>query len=218
MISGMDSNQYNCILIPGGGLLEDGSLPGWTVARLDAALSLQRSTDWIITLSGGTVHKPPPLDQQGYPVFESRKAAEYLASSGVDPRRILSETCSYDTIGNAYFSRMLFADPLALKDCLIITSDFHMARTKAAFLWIYSLTPQKTNFNLSFQSTPDRGLSPPALIARRERERRSLANLNLLMEKIAALAAFQRWLYREHAAYAIDRSKDSLTDDELKSY
>ena len=101
-------SQYDCIFIPGGGLLLDGSLPSWTIARLDRALSLISQTRFIAFLSGGTVHKPPPLDQDGFPIFESRQAALYLVRQDLDPAQLLTEISSYDTIGNAYFSRLLF--------------------------------------------------------------------------------------------------------------
>jgi len=124
-------NIVDCILIPGGGLLEDGSLPPWTLARVDRALALKDHCHWIAFLSGGTVHKPPTLNHKGYPVFESRQAASYLVEAGLDPNRLLTEICSYDTIGNAYFSRLLFSDPLHFKKLHVITSAFHFPRTKA---------------------------------------------------------------------------------------
>lgn len=214
----MINYKFDCIVIPGGGLLEDGSLPEWTRARLEKALAIQQKTEWIITLSGGTVHKPPPISQEGYPIFESRKAAEFLISSGLDPNRILTEISSYDTIGNAYFCRILFTDPMSLARCHIITSDFHMARTEAVFRWVYSLSPAQIAYELSFESAPDTGLSPPALKARRMRENLSLENLNQKIQKIRSVAVFQHWLYTEHAAYAVSGRKEQLTEDELNSY
>lgn len=212
------TDRYQCILIPGGGLLEDGSLPEWTISRLEKALALHDHTDWLITLSGGTVHKPPPLDKNGYPVFESRKAAAFLASEGVNPDRILSEISSYDTIGNAYFSRMLFAEPLSLARCLIVTSKFHMPRTEAIFRWVYSLAPTRLGYTLSFLSTPDEGLTSQALEARQSREKSSLKKLRLHIKSIGTLDLFQRWLYTEHGAYALQLPKERLTESELESY
>ena len=212
------TDRYQCILIPGGGLLEDGSLPEWTISRLEKALALHDHTDWLITLSGGTVHKPPPLDKNGYPVFESRKAAAFLASEGVNPDRILSEISSYDTIGNAYFSRMLFAEPLSLARCLIVTSKFHMPRTEAISRWVYSLAPTRLGYTLSFLSTPDEGLTSQALEARQSREKSSLKKLRLHIKSIGTLDLFQRWLYTEHGAYALQLPKERLTESELESY
>jgi len=214
----MVGEKFNCILIPGGGLLADGSLPAWTLARLETALELQDQADWIATLSGGTVHKPPPLDGEGFPIFESQKAAEFLIEAGVPPRRILTEISSYDTIGNAYFARLLFSEPMALTNCLIITSLFHMPRSEAIFRWVYSLLPLQHKYSLSFLSTPDVGLSSQALKARWDREKQSLDNLHQQIQKMNTLSAFQEWLYTEHAAYSSNRGTEKLSDDELRSY
>ena len=85
----LSTPEFDCILIPGGGLLEDGNLPPWTITRLDLALKYRDQCRWFILLSGGTVHKPPPLSESGFPIFESRQAAEYLISAGLDPKQII---------------------------------------------------------------------------------------------------------------------------------
>ena len=210
--------MIDCILVPGGGLLENGTLPPWTISRLAYALSLKDQCRWIGLLSGGTVHKPPPLDPNGFPIHESRLAAEYLIKAGVDPEKILTEISSYDTIGNAYFSRLLFSEPLLLRNLLIITSAFHMPRTRAIFEWIYNLPPSAINFNIDFVSTPDTGLSSEVLAARVQREKNSLANLEMTKPKITTLKEFLLWLYSEHKAYAPNLSPSPLSEDELKSY
>jgi uncharacterized SAM-binding protein YcdF (DUF218 family) len=210
--------QFDAILIPGGGLTPDGSLPPWTIARLDHALSLKDECRWLILLSGGTVHKPLPLNVNGFPIFESRKGAEYLVNFGLDPGKILTEICSYDTIGNAYISRLLFAEPLNLKRILVVTSEFHMPRTKAIFEWVYHLPPSPIEYQLAFNNTPDVGLSSQFLTARVEREMNSLSNLKSTQKIITNLNEFQIWLYSEHSAYATDKSSQPLTEDELKSY
>jgi hypothetical protein len=210
--------QYDCIFIPGGGLLPDGSLPPWTLARLERTLSLHSQTRWIAFLSGGTVHKPPPLTEEGFPIFESRASATYLASKGVDTRQLLTEISSYDTIGNAYYSRVLFAEPMALHKLLVITSEFHLPRTRMAFEWVYDLLPQSINYQLRFESVPDQGLSPQALNARKTREKKSLGKLRKTQDTITTLAAFQTWFYTEHAAYAVKIQPERLSGDILESY
>ena len=211
-------DQYDCIFIPGGGLLPDGSLPPWILARLERTLSLQSQTHWIAFLSGGTVHKPPPLTEEGFPIFESRASAAYLASRGVDTRQLLTEISSYDTIGNAYYSRLLFAEPMALHKVLVITSEFHLPRTRVAFEWVYNLLPQLIDSQLSFESVPDQGLSPQALNARKIREKKSLVKLRKTQDKITTLAAFQTWFYTEHSAYAVKIEPERLSGDVLESY
>lgn len=210
--------KYDSILIPGGGLLEDGSLPPWTIARLEKALTHKTDCRWFILLSGGTVHKPPPLNGEGFPFFESHELAKNLINAGVSSDRILTEISSYDTIGNAYFARLLFTDPLRFKTLLIITSDFHMQRTRAIFEWIFRLPPTIHDYEIEFESAPDRGLTTQALAARVQREEKSLANLNKTIQKVNNLEDFIIWLYREHAAYAPNKPFKPLSPDELKSY
>jgi hypothetical protein len=65
---------YDAILIPGGGVREGGLLPSWVRCRLDRALELHRG-EFVIALSAGTPHRPPPLDDNGFPIFESVAAA-----------------------------------------------------------------------------------------------------------------------------------------------
>ena len=210
--------NFDCILIPGGGLLEDGSLPPWTIARLKYALSQKDDCHWFILLSGGTVHKPPPVNEFGYLLFESRELAKHLVSAGIRPNRILTEISSYDTIGNAHFARLLFTEPLKLKKLLVVTSEFHMPRTKAIFEWVFHLPPLPFKYQLDFESTPNEGLSSQAQAARIQREESSLANLRNTIQKINTLDKFINWLYTEHTAYAADKPSKPLSDDELKSY
>jgi len=210
--------QFDAILIPGGGLTPNGNLPPWTVARLDQAISLREKSRWFALLSGGTVHKPPPLNEMGFPIFESRQAAEYLLDAGLDPKQILTEICSYDTIGNAYYSRLLFTEPLQLKKLLIITSNFHMPRTREIFKWIFQLQPSLIEYQLVFESTPDYGLSQQALTARVQREKNSLAYLKSKIREIRTLNEFLFWLYSEHTAYTPNRPHKPISENELKSY
>jgi len=149
-------SNYDAILILGGGVHECGKLPLWVEARLQRALDLEQGEP-IITLSVGTTHKPPPLDEHGFPIFESVAAASYLADHGIAPERILVEATSYDTIGNAYFSRVIHVDPAGFRRLLIITSAFHMPRTEAVFRWVYGLDAPAGGVRAPFRSDARRG-------------------------------------------------------------
>ncbi len=210
--------NYDCIFIPGGGLLPDGFLPSWTIARLDRAISLIPQTRFVAFLSGGTVHKPPPLDQDGFPIFESRQAALYLVQQGLDPTQLLTEISSYDTIGNAYFSRLLFAEPGKLQHLLVITSEFHLPRIKAAFKWIYGLSPLDVNYQLTYESVPNRGLTRKTLKARISREEKSLNTLLNTKKGINSLKDFQSWFYTKHDAYSVLSKPETADGDALESY
>lgn len=191
---------YHAILVPGGGLREGAELPPWVVNRLELALARSHGDTPVLALSAGTPHRPPPLDAAGRPIFESVAAARFLLHRGADPARVFVETASYDTIGNAYFSRMIHAEPSGWRNLLVITSRFHMARTEAAFRWVYSLTP--STYSLSFEAVPDIGLSAQTLQSRLQREAASLAILRRLAPRYTSLPDFHRWLYSEHLAYS----------------
>ena len=196
---------------------DDGGLPIWTKRRLDRAIAVQRG-EYILTLSAGTVYKPPILDKEGYPIFESVAAANYLASQGIPARRILTETCSYDTIGNAYFSRVIHVEPRHFKRLMVITSEFHLPRTKSIFEWVYSLDVLADFFDIHFEPVTDEGIDKGILEARREKEKTSLASLVEISSRIRTLPQFHEWLFTEHGAYSISAKPQRLTGEVLKTY
>ncbi len=193
---------YDAVLVLGGGACEGGELPPWVKNRCDRALQLAESAI-VLTLSAGTVHKVQPRDAFGQPIFESVAAARYLVERGFPAERILSETSSYDTIGNAYFARAIHTDPAGLRRLLVITSEFHISRTQAIFRWIFAVPPLVCGYDLSFEAVPDVGMTPDALAARRAKEAESLAAVPALAVRCATLADVHRWLFTEHAAYAV---------------
>lgn len=211
-------SQYDAILIPGGGLTEHGELPIWTKRRLERAIQIG-DFRFIITLSAGTTHKPPPLDEKGFPVLESVAAAKYLLQKGIPAQRILIETSSYDTIGNAFFSRVIHIDPLCLEKLLVITSEFHMPRTKAIFLWVYGLNRNHSEYQFAFESVPDNDINGDIISARKEREREGLIRLEELKARIKTFEEFHLWLFHEHKAYSIaNDERSTLKGNVLKSY
>ena len=96
------------IIVLGGGLKDDGTVPHHTQLRLDKAVELfktQKESSYIITLSGGTPHKPNPRDAKGFAIWEATAAARKLIDMGISHTSILEENFSLDTIGNvSHFS------------------------------------------------------------------------------------------------------------------
>lgn len=198
--------QTDAILIPGGGLTAEGQLPPWSMARLDTALEHYQEGSMLLALSAGTVHKPPPRSEDGYPIFESQAAARYLMNQGIPEGSVLTERSSYDTIGNAYFSRMAHVQPARFQNIKIVTSQFHLQRLQLAFEWVYQLTPTPYPFHLQFIGSPDRGMHPDLLKVRREKERQSTTRLQKICTGIKTLQEFHNWLYTEHEAYAVGKT------------
>lgn len=209
--------SYDAILIPGGGLTSEGKLPEWTKRRLDKALEIYNG-EHIIVLSAGTVHKQPILDDEGFPLFESSVAASYLVKKGVDPKRILREWASYDTIGNAYFARVIHTEPRRWRRLAVITSEFHMTRTQQIFRWVFSLGDPKPSYQLNFISVTDKGIDPKIILPRIEKEKVGLRGLLKLQEEISTLQEFHAWLFKNHGTYAVAARPERESGDVLESY
>jgi hypothetical protein len=206
--------RFDAILVPGGGVREGGQLPSWAKARFDRVVELWDG-EWIVALSAGTVHKPPPRDEAGFPVLECVAGARYLARHGIPADRILLEASSYDTIGNAYFARILHCGPRAWRRLLIVNSDFHMPRTEAIFRFVFAL--DGAGYELEFDSVSDEDVPEE----RRAKEAEALKGWHATMTRIGTMWQLYEFLYAEHAAYAtapILKERPALSADVLTSY
>ncbi len=126
-----DAAKHHILVIPGGGL--DGIQPApWTIARCEAALEtynrLRKGAGEdagddsgadgaprvsIVTLSLGTPHKPFPVNENnGFQVTEAESAGKWLIQNGVNPEHVFEEGASLDTIGNAYWFRLIHMEPM----------------------------------------------------------------------------------------------------------
>ncbi len=95
--------------------------------RLDVALgfgSTLKNPHYIV--SGGKTN-------QNVPKTEAKAMSEYLISNGVNRKQIFLEERSMDTIGNAYFSRLLLKKLGDPSNIFVITSCYHMNRSKFIF-------------------------------------------------------------------------------------
>ena len=116
--------------------------------------------------------------------------------------RIWAETASLDTIGNAYFARVVHTDPAGLRRLLVVNSAFHMPRTRMVFDWVFGLPPADPPYALYYHTVPDRGLTGERLEARLAKEAARVEGLRRTIPRIPSLAALHRWLFTEHRAYA----------------
>jgi hypothetical protein len=209
--------DYDAVIVAGGGVRAGGEFPAYVRRRLDRAIEVQGDA-MIVASSAGTVHRPPPLDADGFPIFESMAAGRYLIARGVDPHTILPETSSYDTIGNAYFARTVHVDPRGFRRLLVITSTFHMPRTEAIFRWVFGLDVPPGGYDLSFDFVSDEDIPPDVLKVRIEREGASLSRLPATIARIDSMRALNEWLYTEHAAYAVGLAPDRATGSIVDTY
>jgi len=112
------------------------------------------------------------------------------------------EQSSLDTIGNAWFSRMIHVLPRGFGRLLVITSAFHMPRTEAVFRWVYGLDGPGPRCKLTFEEVPDTGIGAGDLRARLAKEAASIRLVDALRTRITTLPQFHEWLFTVHGAYA----------------
>lgn len=219
---GMINKKYDAIIVLSGGLEKSGSPNEWTKRRLEKALSLFTGKEYIIPSSRQTAHKQTLLDNFGFSIDEAVADARYLIRRGVPAWQILQESCSFDTIGNAYFVRVVHCEPRKLLKLCIITSEFHMPRAKAVFNWVFRLSPVKFRYNLTFIAASDEHIDSETLKASKRKEKAGLQKLKRTKKGIKNMYQFHQWLFHKHKAYAAGirpiKSKGKLSEKCLKSY
>jgi len=223
---GRSFDGVDAVIVLAGGLTPEGGLPPWVEARLDAAAAVHKALRVpILCTGGGTPHRPPfvAAGSGGYVVHEGTACCAYLERThGVAATALLKESASYDTVGNAWFSLTAHAAPAGWRAPLVVTSAFHMPRSRACFEWVFGLTPAAGGVP-RFLSTPDRGMAPDVAAARRAREQESLGALRRNAE-VRTLQAFHGWLHDTHMCYAVSRQNEwgakppAMADKALASY
>ena len=225
---GRPLSDVDAVIVLAGGLTADGGLPPWVEARLDAAAAVHAALRVPILCSGGgTPHRPPhlPPGGSGHVLHEGAACCAYLQKAhGVAASFLLKEQASYDTVGNAWFSVTTHALPAGWRAPLVITSAFHMPRSRACFEWVLSLQPYAASGAAPrFLSSPDRGMAADVVAARLARERDSLATLRRNAEAVRTAPQFHAWLNGTHMCYAVSRQGEwgaapAMADKALASY
>lgn len=213
-------HNFDVIFVLAGGLTDNGLIHEWVIRRLNKAYSLycQKKVK-IVCLGGGTYHKPPILNKDRYVVHESTACAQYLITLGVDAKDVYREWSSYDTIANAYFAITNYLLPFNFKKPVIITSDFHLPRTKTVFNWLFNLIGYQ---NPEYCSASDENIDSDIINCRKEREIKSLKNLEtFVVPKIKSFSDFAKWFFEDHQAYcsSMNSMNNKIVDRTLlKSY
>lgn len=110
------------IVVLGGGVNGDGSLPRAVVMRLEKALELANARpESTVLISGGRT-------PAGH--VEALVMSQWLMERGIDENRIVAEGRSWSTVSNAWHSRRV-ADDIGLdysQGITVVTNDFHLHR------------------------------------------------------------------------------------------
>lgn len=212
LISSLEGvESIDAILVLGGGRPIKRSLPPpWVTSRCDLAAEAHKKLNLppILTLSAGTAHADQLLNDRGLPVWESEASALYLISNHEMPtEKIFMETSSYDTIGSAYFARTSFCQVFGWKKLLIITSQFHMSRSRAVFDWVFNAPSTEgavnPGYELMYLESPNTGLGEEILNARLEREEIGRKRVESQERKYDTLLKILKFLTTEHGMYKV---------------
>ena len=153
----------------------------------------------MVALSAGTTHRPAILDADGRVQTESRAGARLSDRPGDRADRIFCEATSYDTIGNAYFSRVQIVEPLGWTRLLIITSNFHVPRAEAVFRCAVRIGRGALRVGicgLTRRGVGGGGVIGPADSGKAE----SGEGARELREKLTSMRSLAGWLFRGAAA------------------
>lgn len=212
------TKNLNCkhIFVLAGGQLKNGCVNDWVKERLKLSLKFaNKNNDSIIyCIGGGTYHKPPILNIYNHVIHESKSCANYLIKSGFDSKRIRREWASYDTIANGFFSFLNFIIPLQINEIILITSEFHMKRTKVIFDFLNNIFKLNTKI---FYIESDNNMDDELLQIRINREEKSRKQfIDNIVNKINKTYDFMNWFYNEHNAYNNENYKKENMNNKLK--
>ena len=209
---------FDAIIVAAGGQTAAGP-PPHVEARIERAAELYKATPpgekkpLIITTAWGTPHKPCPHDAAGFEVHESSmNARQLIINHGIDPSDVVEESVSLETVGNAYFTRVMHCDPLSLSRIAVVNNRWHMPRTKAVYSFVFSLPLSSTSQDLnSYEFTfisVDDALPADVLAARLEKEAKATPRYDkgsAWQKSISTMQDMHRWIFHENTAYASKR-------------
>ncbi|HXH26927.1 MAG TPA: YdcF family protein [Candidatus Acidoferrum sp.] len=142
--------KMQAIIVLGGGINQAGQIPEHVVKRIDRALELSHGKIPIIMAGKWSL-----LITYTPPTTEARAMRDYALqhSPSANPDLFLLEENSMDTVGNACFSGSAFLETRNWRNILLITSEFHIPRSRYIFEKVlgpsYRLTFEATSSGLS---------------------------------------------------------------------
>ena len=214
----MKKKGFDAIIVLFGGLEKDGTPHPWVISRLDKALEFSSGSKFIVLAGRGTPYRPSPRDKNGFAIDECAACAKYLIFRGFNPKKIILENVSMDTIGNGYFTRFLLAEPMRLRKILIVTSEFHMPRSKEILKWIYALKPTPIKYKLEFEESPNIGFGIGLGKLKAAREIAKLKKLKTLIKKIKTMRQMREFIFFKHGVYSCSGKVEKLKGEIVKTY
>ncbi len=101
-------------------------------ARADKAVDLLNERGARCILTSGWAYLP------GSDITIGDAFRRYICEHrGIEADRVLVERHSRDTVGDAYFAKVNFAMPRLWASVVVVTSDYHVARSRAIFEHVF---------------------------------------------------------------------------------
>ncbi|OGN01617.1 MAG: hypothetical protein A3I26_00245 [Candidatus Yanofskybacteria bacterium RIFCSPLOWO2_02_FULL_43_10] len=122
---------------------------------------------------------------------------EYAVGLGTSADAILKEDVSKDTIGNAYFCKLNFLEPNDWHNIVIVTSDYHIPRTRYIFEKVLG-----SGYTIEFASVGSK-LSPEEFAAKINKENKTTEFLKKWFDSISPgdTKAIKELMYAKHPGY-----------------
>ena len=221
--------MYQAIVILAGGSQQNddaSSLPKYVKDRLDLAFDIYNKSPkkpYLIVSSSGTPHRKTFINSKQQIIYECDSMAQYLIDKyhTINPKFILREYTSYDTIGNAYFTKINHIDPLQITNFLVITSDFHIKRSEYIFNFVFGLDLDSKKYQIDYKKTITL-VSQQLICSRLIKEHTSLIffKKQIKDDNIKDLKSLHIWLFTKHKAYStkdvMDNKKNNYNKDNPK--
>ncbi|MBW2990931.1 YdcF family protein [Candidatus Woesearchaeota archaeon] len=187
--------EKDAIVILASGVKPDGSLPVMCRLRVEKGVELYKqgvAKNIIMSGKWGFVIDYKPLRT------ESSAMKEYAVKLGANEENVFVEEKSQDTIGNIFFTKKLFLEPNKWRKIVIITSKFHMPRTK--YLCKKILGP---DYEVDFNETKS-DVSEKELKLRFKDEKKVMWFTKQIFNKVpdGNSEKIEKILFTEHPAYA----------------
>lgn len=123
--------KYDAIVCLGGNVEPSGRPGKHGRLRVERALKLYKDgVSPLIVFSGKSSRFRKSSQQQ---ITEAQAMANYAISLGLPPKAVLLEDMSASTVYNAYNLKHNFLNQYNLRTLLVVTSPFHLSRTKLIF-------------------------------------------------------------------------------------
>lgn len=186
------SENYDVILVLGGGLNANGGLDQDARDKLDYVIDLAKQHQpKAIIVSGGYSYKLSVTP----PNTEAQAMRDYLVGCGVTENKIFTEEKSKDTLGNVYFSKIDLLRQHGWKDVLVVASVNHSLR-RVDYLLTKILGPEY-NYEIIAQKTNDDNLN-------QDRETKSLQLTKQLLDTVndGDDQAVHEAMEQKHVAYS----------------